>query len=105
MFRIFDSDLMIVSVASGKGGTGETSVGVNMALSIQFLNRDVEEPKAHLFLNPKTNHAYPVTISVPFMNQKFCDNCGKCGDFCQCNALFVGSDRVLIFSKSCPSAR
>ena len=47
---------MIVSVASGKGGTGKTSVAVNMALSVgnvQLLDCDVEEPNAHLLLHPK----------------------------------------------------
>jgi MinD superfamily P-loop ATPase len=106
MFRIFDSDLMIVSVASGKGGTGKTSVAVNMALSIenvQLLDCDVEEPNAHLFLNAKTNQTRPVTVSVPFVNEKLCDHCGKCGDFCQYNALFVGSDKVLVFPELCHS--
>jgi MinD superfamily P-loop ATPase len=97
---------MIVSIASGKGGTGKTSVAVNMALSIenaQLLDCDVEEPNSYLFLNPKTNQTHPVTVSVPFVNEKLCDHCGKCGDFCQYNALFVGSDKVLVFPELCNS--
>jgi len=106
IFKTFDSDFMIVSVASGKGGTGKTSVAVNMALSIknvQLLDCDVEEPNAYLFLNPKTNQTRLVTVSVPFVNEKLCDHCGKCGDFCQYNALFVGSDKVLVFPELCHS--
>ena len=97
---------MIVSVASGKGGTGKTSVAVNMALSIedvQLLDCDVEEPNVYLFLNPKTNQTHPVTVTVPFVNEKLCDHCGKCSDFCQYNALFVGSDKVLVFQDLCHS--
>jgi MinD superfamily P-loop ATPase len=97
---------MIVSVASGKGGTGKTSVAVNMALSIdnvQLLDCDVEEPNAHLFLNPKISQTQSVTVSVPFVNEKLCDHCGKCADFCQYNALFVGSDKVLVFPDLCHS--
>jgi MinD superfamily P-loop ATPase len=97
---------MIVSVASGKGGTGKTSVAVNMTLSIgnvQLLDCDVEEPNAHLFLNPKINQIQAVTVSVPFVHEKLCDHCGKCADFCQYNALFVGSDKVLVFPDLCHS--
>ena len=97
---------MIVSVASGKGGTGKTSVAVNMALSIgnvQLLDCDVEEPNAHLFLNPKISQTRAVTVSVPIVNEKLCDHCGKCADFCQYHALFVGSDKVLVFPDLCHS--
>jgi MinD superfamily P-loop ATPase len=97
---------MIVSVASGKGGTGKTSVAVNLALSIgnvQLLDCDVEEPNAHLFLNPKISQTQAVTVSVPLVNEKLCDHCGKCADFCQYNALFVGSDKVLVFPDLCHS--
>jgi MinD superfamily P-loop ATPase len=97
---------MIVSVASGKGGTGKTSVAVNMALSInnvQLLDCDVEEPNAHIFLNPKTSQTQSVTVSVPIVNEKLCDHCGKCVNFCQYNALFVGLDKVLVFPDLCHS--
>jgi MinD superfamily P-loop ATPase len=95
---------MIVSVASGKGGTGKTSVAVNMALSIgniQLLDCDVEEPNDHIFLKPKISYVQPVTVSIPLVNETLCDRCGKCADFCQYNALFVGSDEVLVFPDLC----
>lgn len=97
---------MIVAVASGKGGTGKTSVAVNMALSIgkvQFLDCDVEEPNAHLLLQPKINRTEPVYIPVPVVNEAFCDHCGKCAEFCQYNAIFVSSEKVLIFPELCHS--
>jgi MinD superfamily P-loop ATPase len=97
---------MIVSVASGKGGTGKTSVAVNMALSIgrvQLLDCDVEEPNAYLFLKPEISQTKAVTVSVPVVNDELCNRCRKCADFCQYNALFVGSREVMIFPDLCHS--
>jgi len=95
---------MIISIASGKGGTGKTSVAVNMALSIrnvQLLDCDVEEPNAHLFLHPKITQIEPVYVQVPFVNEKLCDHRGKCSSFCQYNAIFVSPEKVLIFPELC----
>jgi MinD superfamily P-loop ATPase len=97
---------MIVSIASGKGGTGKTSVAVNMALSIgnvQLLDCDVEEPNVHLFLHPDINRVEPVSILVPVVNEELCDHCGKCAEFCRYNAIFVSPERVLIFPELCHS--
>jgi len=97
---------MIVSVASGKGGTGKTSVAVNMALSIgtvQFLDCDVEEPNAHLLLHPEISREEPVYLPVPVINEKLCDQCGKCAEFCPNNAIFVSPEKVLVFPELCYS--
>jgi MinD superfamily P-loop ATPase len=97
---------MIVSVASGKGGTGKTSIAVNMALSIgniQLLDCDVEEPNAYLLLQPETNKKEPVYTSIPKVDRGLCDSCGKCTRFCQFNAIFVGSEKILIFPELCHS--
>jgi MinD superfamily P-loop ATPase len=97
---------LIVSIASGKGGTGKTSVAVNMALSIenaQLLDCDVEEPNAHLLLHPKISRIEPVYVLIPFVNEELCDYCGKCGKFCQYNAIFLSSDKVMIFPELCHS--
>jgi MinD superfamily P-loop ATPase len=97
---------MIVSIASGKGGTGKTSVAVNMALSIgntQLLDCDVEEPNAHLLLHPKINRIEPVYVLIPFTNEELCDYCGKCSKFCQYNAIFVSSEKFMIFPELCHS--
>ncbi len=97
---------MIVSVASGKGGTGKTSVAVNMALSVgkvQLLDCDVEEPNAHLLLNPKIQNTEPVYVLVPHINEELCSHCGECAKFCQFNALFVSPDKTLVFPELCHS--
>jgi len=95
-----------VTVASGKGGTGKTSVAVNMALSVgnvQLLDCDVEEPNAYIFLKPKISKTQEVTVSVPVINEQVCNRCGKCAKFCQYNALFVAPDEVMVFPDLCHS--
>lgn len=95
---------MIVSVASGKGGTGKTSVAVNLALSVgnvQLLDCDVEEPNAHLLLHPKIDREKSVYLPVPVVDESLCDHCGKCAQFCEYNAIFVSPDETLIFRELC----
>jgi len=95
---------VIISIASGKGGTGKTTVAVNVALSlvdVQLLDCDVEEPNTHLLLRPKINETKPVYTSIPQVNEELCDRCGKCSEFCEYNALFVSSEKVLIFPELC----
>jgi len=97
---------MIVSVASGKGGTGKTSVAVNMALSVgnvQFLDCDVEEPNAYLLLHPKLQRTEPVFTFIPHINETLCNHCGACSKFCQFNALFTSAEKILVFPELCHS--
>ena len=97
---------MIVSIASGKGGTGKTSVAVNMALSIgnvQILDCDVEEPNAHLLLHPEIERKEPVYTSIPKVDRLLCSACGECTKFCQFNAIFVASEKILVFPELCHS--
>ncbi|XES77174.1 MAG: ATP-binding protein [Candidatus Bathyarchaeia archaeon] len=97
---------MIVTVASGKGGTGKTSVAVNMALSlenVQLLDCDVEEPNAYLFLDADLQHTEPVYTSIPLVDQQKCVYCGECSRACQFNALFVAPQKLLVFPELCHS--
>jgi MinD superfamily P-loop ATPase len=98
---------MIIAVASGKGGTGKTTVATNLALvlaremKIQFLDCDVEEPNAHLFLKPELKSSEPVSIPVPQVAQERCSYCGFCAEVCAFNAIMVGKETVLIFEQLC----
>ena len=95
---------MIISVASGKGGTGKTTVATNMALSIpntQLLDCDVEEPNSHIFIKPKYKQAEPVFIHVPEVDKSKCDGCGRCQEVCAYNAIAVVKNKVLIFPELC----
>src|SRR4030042_1345021 len=97
---------MIVSVASGKGGTGKTSVAVNLALSVsnvQLLDCDVEEPNAHLLLHPDLQKTETVYSLIPLVNEELCSHCGECSRLCQYNAIFATSEKILVFPELCHS--
>ena len=96
---------MIISVASGKGGTGKTLVATSLALSleneVQFLDCDVEEPNAHIFVKPVIDYQEAVSIPIPEVDKRKCTFCGKCAEVCIYNAIAVLPKRVLVFPELC----
>ncbi len=96
---------MIISIASGKGGTGKTIISTSLALSldnnVQFLDCDVEEPNAHIFLKPELAESHPVYIPVPEVDESKCNYCGKCQEICAYNAIAVVNKKVLVFPELC----
>lgn len=98
---------MIISIASGKGGTGKTTVATNLAVSlghgVQLLDCDVEEPNAHLFIHPVFEKKEIITTGVPEVDETKCNLCGKCGEICQFKAIVVIGQTVLPFQELCHS--
>jgi MinD superfamily P-loop ATPase len=98
---------MIISIASGKGGTGKTTVSTNLALSIdqevQLLDCDVEEPNSHLFINPVIAKKESVIAPVPEIDLEKCTFCKKCMDICRYGAIAVLKKDVLTFENLCHS--
>jgi len=98
---------MIISVASGKGGTGKTLVAVSLALclcdegQVQLLDCDVEEPNDHIFVHSAIGQSQPVLIPVPKVGETKCTYCGKCAEVCAYNAIAVIKQKVLIFPELC----
>lgn len=101
---------MKISIASGKGGTGKTTIATNLAYYLAMQNNDViyadcdvEEPNGHIFLNPEWDKTYNVQVKNPKVDFDKCDYCGVCSEFCQFNALAVLNDKVLTFPSLCHS--
>ncbi len=96
---------MILAVASGKGGTGKTTVSLNLARvfgsAVQLLDCDVEEPNDHLFLKGPTIKEETVTLPVPQVDESLCDGCGECGKFCQFHAIVSFGTKPLVFPEMC----
>ncbi len=98
---------MQIAVASGKGGTGKTTVSTSLALcaegGVQFLDCDVEEPNGHIFLKPELTESYRHTVTVPRIMTDSCTYCGKCRNICRFNAITMFGQTIMSFSDLCHS--
>jgi MinD superfamily P-loop ATPase len=100
---------MIITIASGKGGTGKTTVATSLALSLAvdqslpplFLDCDAEAPNAHLFLHPKLADFQDVALLIPSVDEAKCTHCGKCAEVCQYHAIAVLGQKTLVFPQLC----
>ena len=102
---------MKIAVASGKGGTGKTTIATNLACigaslgrKVQYLDCDVEEPNGHIFLKPNIEKTQAVTVEVPEVDSNKCTGCGKCSKICQYSAIVhLKDNNVLTFEQLCHS--
>ncbi len=99
---------MNIAIASGKGGTGKTTVAVNLAVllgergvEVAYVDCDVEEPNGHLFLKPSIERSAPAKVSVPVIDESKCDACGECVRFCRYRALARLGKNVILFPELC----
>ena len=98
---------MRIAIASGKGGTGKTTIATSLAQSlvgereVWYLDCDVEAPNGHLFLNPVYHQESQAVIQIPEIDRERCSLCGKCVEVCQFHALAMVGDRVLVFPQLC----
>ncbi|MCK5340751.1 MAG: ATP-binding protein [Desulfobulbaceae bacterium] len=100
---------MKLAIASGKGGTGKTTVAVSLALTaaekgpVQFLDCDVEAPNGHIFLKPHIQESTHCFLTVPSVLEEKCTYCGKCKDICRYKAITVFGETIMFFKEMCHS--
>ena len=98
---------MIIGIASGKGGTGKTTIAVNLSLylsqiqTVSLFDLDVEEPNDNHFLHYPLKELSPVNLLKPEIDESKCTHCGLCAELCEFNALAVLPNMVLTFTELC----
>lgn len=101
---------MNIAIASGKGGTGKTTISMSLAshyadknISVAILDCDVEEPNVNLFLQAPVTEVVRTTVLIPQVNNSLCTGCGKCGEICEYSAIVLIKGKPLVLKEMCHS--
>ncbi len=97
---------MIISIASGKGGTGKTTVAVALASALKkcaYIDCDVEEPNGHILLKPEIQSETAFQKLLPKIEYSKCTFCGKCVEVCEFNALLNFKTEIVLLEELCHS--
>jgi len=101
---------MNIAVASGKGGTGKTTISLCLAsyyadkeISVALLDCDVEEPNVNLFLQSEIMGKVEAHVLIPSVDNSLCSGCGKCGEICQYSAIVLIKGKPLVLKEMCHS--
>jgi len=99
---------MVIAVASGKGGTGKTTIATNLAFvaaagsqPVQLVDCDVDEPNCHIFLDPTITETHTEELLRPQVDQAACTLCGACERTCRFHAIVCMKQQVLLFEHLC----
>ncbi len=95
---------MKIAILSGKGGTGKTTLSVNLSLVANqalLLDCDVEEPNAHLFLKHETSVLEEIRTEYPVVDNEKCTHCRRCAEFCRFNVFIAGKNLTIAMKELC----
>ncbi|MGC9337496.1 MAG: P-loop NTPase [Candidatus Cloacimonadia bacterium] len=100
---------MKIAIASGKGGTGKTTLATNLTFLLSrncpvlLVDLDVEEPNSGFFINGKKKQEEKVYKMIPRWDKDRCNFCGDCQKVCRFNGVIQLAEEVLVFNKLCHS--